>query len=269
MKHLAWLVLAALLSACGGEPLVTRAPRAQQVIDLGQQGQAAYFKGDLARAARLFEQALAAAQRIEDSEGVVLMSLDLARVTREAGDSAGAWQRLAAIAPWHRAGIGAATARQLDLQSAVLLSDLQRRDEALALLRSLRERCRAACELAIGIDSLEARLRLENGDAQGAAQLATTALAIFGGHGKRLEVANLLRVAGEAQLALGDFAAAVRELESALAIDKSLAQPGKIALDLEVLTRAALAAGDSAAHAGYRARLEEVRQTQAGLQSAR
>ena len=258
------VALAALLTGCAGEKLRERPPRAQQVIDLGQQGQAAYFKGDLPRAARLFGQALTDAMRIEDSEGVAVMSINLARVTREPGDSAGALKILDAVSPWHRGKLSARTAQELDLLAAVLLADLDRRDEALLRLQALRERCQAACETAIGMDSLQARLLLEKADPGGAVGLATAAITRFRGHGNQLELANLFRVQGEAHLALGDFQAARQSMETALGLDKSLGQPAKIAQDLEALARAALAAGDMAAHAGYLARLNEVRQARAG-----
>ena len=238
------VALAALLTGCAGEKLRERPPRAQQVIDLGQQGQAAYFKGDLPRAARLFGQALTDAMRIEDSEGVAVMSINLARVTREPGDSAGALKILDAVSPWHRGKLSARTAQELDLLAAVLLADLDRRDEA--LLR------------------LQARLLLEKADPGGAVGLATAAITRFRSHGNQLELANLFRVQGEAHLALGDFQAARQSMETALGLDKSLGQPAKIAQDLDALARAALAAGDMAAHAGYLARLNEVRQARAG-----
>lgn len=260
MKPVACLILALMLAGCAAEKIKERPPRAQQVIDLGTQGQAAYAKGDLPRAGRLFEQALADAMRIEDSEGVAVMSINLARIARESGESARALKILEAVSPWHRGNLGARTAQEMDLFAAVLLSDLDRRDEALARLQALRDRCQAACETAIGIDSLQARLLLEKGAAGNAVQLASAAIARFRSHGNQLELANLFRVQGEAHLALGDFQAALKSLESALGIDKSLGQPAKIAQDLESLAHAALAAGDGAAHAAYLARLNEVRQ---------
>lgn len=267
MRLAVHLVLALLLAGCAGEKMMERPPRAQQVIDLGQQGQAAYFRGDLPRAERLFAQALTDARRIEDSAGVAVMSLNLARVTRETGDSARALKILDAVSSWHRSNIAATASQEMDLLAAVLLSDLERRDEALARIQALREHCRAACETAIGIDSLHARLLLENGAAGNAAQLATTAIDRFRVSGNPLELANLFRVQGEARLALGDFPAARQALENALSMDKSQSQPAKIAQDLEALARSALAAGDMAAHAGYLARLDEVRQAQAAKAS--
>ncbi len=264
MRYLPALALALTLAACAGEKVKERPARAQQVIESGQQGQAAYRRGDLARAARLFEQALTDALRIEDSTGVAVMSINLARVRRESGDSSRALATLDAVSPWHRGNTAAATAQEMDLLAAVLLSDLGRPDEALARVQALREQCRSSCAVAIGIDSLQARLLLERGDAAGALRLASAASARFGVDPNQLELANLLRVQGEANLVLGDFPAARQSLDNALGIDKSLALPTKIAQDLDALARSALAAGDTAAHAGYLARLEEVRQARAG-----
>jgi len=253
-----------MLTGCAGEKIKERPPRAQQLIDLGRQGQSAYVKGDLPRAVRLFEQALMDARRIEDSEGVAVMSINLARVSRESGDSTRALKTLESVSPWHRSNVSTRSVEEMELLTAVLLSDLDRRDEALARLQALRDQCQSTCETAIGIDSLQARLMLEHGQAGIAVQLATAAIARFRGHANQLEVANLFRVQGEAQLALGDFPAARQSLESALSVDKSLSQPARIAQDLEALARAALAAGDGVAHAGYSARLEEVRQARTG-----
>lgn len=264
MKLHACLLLAILLLGCAGERPRERPPRAQQVIDLGQQGQAAYFKGDLPRAARLFEQALTDAMRIEDSEGVAIMSINLARVWRESGESARALKLVEAVSPWHRSNMAARTAQEIDLLAAVLLADLEQRDQSLALLQALRDRCQATCEAAIGMDSLQARLLLEKGDAAGAVRLARAAIARFRDHMNQLELANLFRVEGEAHLALGDFRASRLSLDGALNIDKSLGQPAKIEQDLEALARTALAAADATAHAGYLARLQEVRQARKG-----
>jgi tetratricopeptide (TPR) repeat protein len=264
MRAVVCLLLAISLGGCAGEKVKERPPRAQQVIDLGQQGQVAYSKGDLPRAARLFDRALTDAMRIEYSEGVAIMSINLARVTRETGDSAGALKLLDAVSPWHRSNIAARTAQEMDLLVAVLLTDVKRRDEALTRLLALRERCNAACETAIGIDSLQARVLLEKDDAASAVQVAGAAIDRFRAHGNQLEVANLFRVQGEAYLALGNFPAARQSMENALSIDKSLSQPAKIEQDLEALVRYAMAAKDMAAHAGYLARLEEVRLARKG-----
>jgi tetratricopeptide (TPR) repeat protein len=264
VKRVVFLAVTVMLAGCAGENIKERSPRAQQVINLGRQGQAAYLKGDLPRAALLFKQALADAMHIEDSEGVAVMSINLARVSRDSGNSASALKLLDAVSPWHRSNLSARAAQELDLLAAVLLSDLDRRDEALTRLQMLRDKCQARCELAIGMDSLQARLTLEKGEPGSSAQLATAAIARFRDHGNQLELANLFRVQGEARLALGDFEAARQSLESALGIDKSLSQPAKIAQDLEALARSALAAKDTAAHAGYMARLEEVRRARIG-----
>jgi tetratricopeptide (TPR) repeat protein len=256
------LLVAALLGACAGEKIDERPPLAQRVFELGKEGHAAYKKGDLARARRLFELALHDALQIEDSAGVVTLTLNLARIAREQGESAKGLARLESVSAWHRQPIPPLPAhlkQEIDLLEAVLLADLGRADAALLRLTALRQRCPPECALAIGADSLQARLILEKGETKRALDLATAALNRFHTHDNRLEVANLLRVQGEARLAQGDFAAARQSLEEALKIDKAQAQPAKIALDLDALSRTAFAAQDSAAHALYQGRLDELR----------
>lgn len=264
MRLLPCLILTLLLAACAGDKLEQRPPLAQRIVDLGQQGQAAYARGDLTRAARLFEQALAEALRIEASENVAIMAINLARVRREAGDSRRALATIESISPWHRDKLSARTTREMGLLAAVLLADVDRRDEARSRVRSLRGECASDCEAAIGLDSLRARLMLEQGEAAAAAQAARAAIERFRDHDNRLELANLLRTEGEASLALGNHLAAGQALENALSIDKALGQPAKIVQDLEALARNALAAGDRVAQAGYLARLDEVRRGRPG-----
>ena len=249
--------LAGLLGACAEPALIHRPPLAQRIFDAGKEGQAAYLKGHLPRAQRLFEQALRDATSIEDSEGVAVMSLNLARVARELGASADALARLESVSAWHRRHSPAHLDQEIDLLAAVLLADLGRVEESLTRLRALREKCPQECALSMGADSLQARLMLEKGEATAALALASAALDRFSTHGNRQEVANLFRVQGEARLALGDFATARQALEAALTIDKTLALPAKIALDLDALSHAAQ---DSAAHARYQERLDELKQ---------
>lgn len=268
MKRLAiGLATVALLAGCASPGTDGRPPLAQRVADLGKEGQAAYFKGDLSRARRLFELALRDARQIEDSESVAAMSINLARVLRESGEPGGpasALAQLEQLPEWQRGVITPRLAAEVELLTAVLLADGGRADESLVRLAVLRGKCAADCGLSAGIESLHARLVLERGDARRALDLADAALARFQADGNRLELANLLRVKGEASLALGDPATARQALEAALATDKALAQPAKIALDLQALADTALAAGDMGAHAHYLARLADVRRARAG-----
>jgi tetratricopeptide (TPR) repeat protein len=253
------LLAAALLGACAGEQAHRRPPLAQRVFDLGKEGQTAYLKGDLPRARRLFESAWRDALQIEDSAGVAVMALNLARVARESGASAAGLARLESVSDWHRRSIPARLKQEIDLLTAVLLADLGQANAALLQIAALRENCPSICEGAVGADGLQARLTLEKGDARRALDLAETALSRFRTHENQQEVANLLRVQGDARLALGDFSSARRALEEALNIDKALALPAKIALDLASLARAALAAQDTEARARYQGRLDELR----------
>ncbi len=262
MRRALCLLLVLLIGACAGGKVNERAPLAQRIFDLAQEGQAAYLKGDLPRARRLFELALNDAMRIEDSEGVVAMAINLARVARESGAVSDALARLDALSAWHRSAIPAPLDSEVDLLSAVLLADLGRLDAALLRLGVLREKFGRADGLSIGADSLQARLVLEKGDARQARDLAGAALARFREHDNRQEFANLLRVHGEASLSLGDFSVARLALEEALGIDKALAQATKVALDLEALVRTTWAAQDRAAHARYRERLDDVMRAQ-------
>jgi tetratricopeptide (TPR) repeat protein len=264
MSRLALLLLSlVLLAACAGPPVQERPPLAQRVIDLGREGQQAFSKGDLKRAHGFFTLALRDAKRIEDSEGVAAMAINLARVARDSGASGEGLAGLAGVTEWHRSRISARLDQEIDLLSAVLLADLGRVDESLTRLDALRRKCSGDCALSVGADSLQARLILTKGDAASALALATATLDRAQVQGNRVELANLLRTRGEACLALGDFLTAKQALEEALDIDKALALPAKIVLDLESLTHTALAAGDTAAYAHYLSRLNEVRGAQA------
>lgn len=106
-------------------------------------------------------------------------------------------------------------------------------------------------------DNLEARLRLEEGDAAGALAVAKRAVGTNRRARDRAETADSQRLTGRAALAIGDAAGALEAFEEALEIDRDLARPGKVADDLQGMADASRAMGDTGKASAFaeRARL--------------
>jgi tetratricopeptide (TPR) repeat protein len=101
------------------------------------------------------------------------------------------------------------------------------------------------------IQNVRGQLALEAGRPDQAAAAARSALGTSRAAGDLAETANALRLLGGVALRGGDAAAANGYLAEALAIDKELAVPRKIYLDLIALGRASALKGDRSAARSY------------------
>ncbi len=108
--------------------------------------------------------------------------------------------------------------------------------------------------LSAAINNVRGLLALEEGRIDAAAASARAALEASRGSGDRVETANAMRLLGNIAIRAGDAAAALAPLSEALAIDRELALPRKIYLDLLSLGRASALDGERAAARTYYAR---------------
>jgi tetratricopeptide (TPR) repeat protein len=91
--------------------------------------------------------------------------------------------------------------------------------------------------------NLQARTAFLAGDGEGAIRLAQEALSLNREERDDAERANSSRILADAQLALGNAAAAAEAYADAIALDKRLGLGDKLVLDLSGLGRAAQAQG--------------------------
>lgn len=236
--------LALLLAACGSPaPRAVNAPH-EAALALSQRAARALQRGETAQALALYEQALAAADSVEDVDTSGAVLLNLALVHGRLGQSREAHQRVDRIlaAPARYPG-----ALQAQAAARKALLHLDARDGALALQWADKSQaaCASPCMLAAVLANVRGQVALEAGDATLAAAQATRAAELAAAPESQAEQANAQRLLGRARMALGDRSAAAAALQRALDIDRALGLPERIALDL-------LYAGDNAAAAGQR-----------------
>lgn len=247
---------AAALLACACATAPPQNKTEQQAAALNQRAARAFEQRDYPRAAALYEQALGLNAAVENSEGIAVNALSLARVRQAAGDVAAAHRVLDGLladvplpfAPARRAEAQARKA-QLYLDTNDGAGAREWSDKALASC--------AGCAALAAIQTLRGRVALAAGDHGAALDWAGKALAATGS-GNAGERANALRLTGEARLARGEHQAALAMLEQALELDRGLGLPARIFLDLMALGRVQRAMGNRAAARDYFVRARSV-----------
>lgn len=251
--------LAAGLAACGSVPPRTDADvRRERLLDLNDRAQRAVGRGDLRRAAALYREALRQAEAIEDFPAIAVNALNLAGTHQALGDPAAAQavleRILVAPARFESSMVADASGRKAFL--ALQAGELDAAGEWLA--RAEAECRKPGCRSHVALLNLGGQLALARGAAGQARLIAGRALAASRSEGGREEEANALRLAGRAASSEGEHVEAVALLAQALDLDKQLALPRKIGLDLLALTEAELARGERAAARGYAQRAHDV-----------
>jgi len=251
--------LAVGLAACGAVPPQSDAEAwRERLVDLNDRAGAAVGRGELKRAAVLYREALRLAESVEDFRSVGINTLNLSAVLQALGETAPAERALervlAAPERFGRSLVAEASGRK-----AYLALQAHEPDTAAAWLARAESECSPPdCRIQAALLSLRAQLALERGAAGESRATAVRALAASRASGNREEEANALRVDGRAAAALGEHAQAVASLNQALALDKQLALPYKIALDLLALAEVELGRGARDAARDYAQRALEV-----------
>jgi tetratricopeptide (TPR) repeat protein len=206
----------------------------------------------------MYQEALRMAEAIEDFPAIAVNSLNLAGIRRVLGDFSAAHRALDRLlgAPAHFEQWAIAEAEG---HKALLSLEAGELDAAGEWLTRAESRCAApACRIQTALLNLNARLLLERGAAAEAGVLAQRAATASRADGNREEEANALRLEGRAASRLGEHARALALLNQALEIDRRLALPHKIGLDLLALAEAELARGERRAALGYAQRALDV-----------
>jgi tetratricopeptide (TPR) repeat protein len=240
------LCLAHGLAACGAPPPAKSDAdtRRERLVDLNDRAQRAVARGDLRRAAALYREALRVAESFEDFRSIGVNALNFAAVHQALGEPEAAHHALERVL--------AAPARfeePLVAQAAGLKTSLALQARELGAaedwLKRAEGECKPpACRIQTALLILRAQLALERGAAGESRSQAARALAASRAENSREEEANALRVDGRAAAAQGGHAEAVALLNQALAIDKQLALPYKIGLDLMALAETELMRGE-------------------------
>ena len=260
----------ALLAACVQRPTgIPLASRQAEAIDANRKAELRLRSGDLDGAAQQYREALRIAQSIEDVDGIAANAINLSIVYQRLGKHAEARASLAPVLERSRLSFPPARLAQAALRRAVLDFDERRYADAAEWLEKAATWCGAqGCTLSSAINNVRGLLALEEGRTDAAAASAKAALDASRASGNRAEAANAMRLLGNVAIRAGDAAAALAPLTEALAIDRDLALPRKIYLDLVGLGRASTLGGERIAARTYYERALAVSEADRDAQGA-
>jgi len=249
-----WLFVVAvlaLLAACAQQPGKPLAARQAEAIEANRKAELRFRSGDFDGAVRQYREALRIAQSVEDADGIAANAINLSIAYQRLGKHAEARASLAPVLDHSRLSFPPARLAQAALRRAVLDFDERRHASAAEWLEKATAWCGPGCALSGAIYNVRGLLALEAGRTDAAAASARAALDASRGPDDRVEAANAMRLLGNAAIRAGDAAAALAPLSEALAIDRELALPRKIYLDLVGLGRASALGGERAAARTY------------------
>ena len=241
-----------LLAACVQQPGKPLPARQAEAIEANRRAEARFRSGDFDGAVQQYQLALRMAQSVENVDGIAANAINLSIAYQRLGKHAEARASLAPVLDDARLSFPQARLAQAALRRAVLDLDERRHADAAEWLEKAAAWCgQQGCALSAAINNVSGLLALERGRTDAAAASARAALDASRGSGDRVEAANAMRLLGNVAIRAGDAAAALAALTEALAIDRELALPRKIYLDLAGLGRASALGGDRAAALAY------------------
>lgn len=231
-----------LLGACGHAPEAHNA-RYMQAVEFSQRAQAAYQRGEYPAAINLYTMALQLDRSIENTNGIAINLLNLAKVNQVVGQFAEAHTYLDLLLGGEQAlEFKPAHLAAAAVQKALLRLDENNAGEAAAWADKAAGHCIADCRLGGLISNLRAGIALQKNDADAALHWGKKGIAENktenkdgSKSGQQIEYANSLRLTAQASVMKNEYDAALALLNEALAVDKALGLPEKIRLDLILL----------------------------------
>ena len=241
-----------LLAACAQQPGKPLAALQAEAIEANRRAELRFRGGDFDGAVQQYQVALRIAQSVENVDGIAANAINLSIAYQRLGKHAEARASLAPVLDHPRLSFPSARLAQAALRRAVLDFDERRHADAAEWLEKAATWCgQQGCTLSAAINNVRGLLALEEGRTDAAAASARAALEASRGSGDRVEAANAMRLLGNVAIRAGHAAAALAPLTEALAIDRELALPRKIYLDLVGLGRASALGGERAAARTY------------------
>ena len=250
------LVVLFIVSAtgCSAPPKPSTAARQEAALEANRKGEAYVRHGELENAARSYREALRFSQALEDAEGIAANAINLSIVRQRQGRFADARASLAAVLDQRNLKFSNARLAEVSLRQALLDLDEKNLAGADDWMAKATAHCAERCPAGAAIHNVRAQLALQAGRTDAAFLAARSAHDASRASGDQAEQANALRLLGIVGLKNGEAASARQHLEQALAIDRELGAPRKIALDLLALGQAAALGGDRESARAYYAR---------------
>lgn len=227
-------VLLLAVAGCGSPPL--RQPAAiEQTSKIDMAAHRALRDGDLIRARELFRQSMLMQQSLDNNPASAMAAINLSSVSHKLGDDGAALLLLDDILADRTTLIPSELRAASAFRKAIILVDMGKMAEAELALKQANNECNNRCAYAAGINNLHARFSLQKGEFATALEMAKSGMS---GGGDKEEQANARRVAGAAELALGQHESALANYQAALELDKGLALSSRIAEDLKGMAKA-------------------------------
>jgi Tfp pilus assembly protein PilF len=248
-----------LIAACVAQPPAPPPSSGEAaMIEANRKADAYLRNGDLEGAARQYREAVRVARSVEDVEGIATNAINLSIVYQRMGRPDDARASLALLLEKSQLPFPSERMAQAALRRAVLDMDDHRAASADEWLDRAAAYCARGCTVSAAIQNVRGQLALDAGRPDQAVASARAALSTSRSSGDPAEAANALRLLGACSIRAGDGAAAATYLGEALVIDRDLAAPRKIYLDLVALGRASALRGDRGAARSYYERARAV-----------
>ena len=242
------------VTGCSAPPKPSTAARQEAALEANRKGEAYVRHGELENAARSYREALRFSQALEDADGIAANAINLSIVRQRQGRFADARASLAAVLDQRNLKFSNARLAEVSLRQALLDLDEKNLASADDWMAKATGHCAERCPAGAAIHNVRAQLALQAGRTDAAFLAARSAHDASRASGDQAEQANALRLLGIVGLKNYDAASARQHLEQALAIDRELGAPRKIALDLLALGQAAALGGDRESARAYYAR---------------
>lgn len=256
---IAFLCSLVLLSACGHVE-ETRSARQQQATEFNQRAQRAFQRGEYQVAASFYESALQLDIAVENVNGIAINMLNLAKVNQVLGNTALAQRYLDSLLQDNALQYQPAQLAAAAVQKSLLRLQENDSADAATWVEKAAAFCTADCPLTGVINNARAAIALHANNAETALYWSERAASENKG-ASSLEYANSLRLCASARLLKNEPDAALRLLEEALAIDKSLGLPEKIRQDLLLSAQGHEKSGHAEQAAQFRERAARIAAT--------
>jgi tetratricopeptide (TPR) repeat protein len=246
LRAIAAMAACALLASCAQQPPAKPVPaREAAAIEANRRAEASFRRGDFENSVQHYREALRIARSLEDADSIAANAINLSIAYQRLGKSAEALASLAPVLDQSTLLFPPARLAQAALRRSILEFDERRYASAAEWADRAAAYCgQQGCALLGALNNVKGQIALETGHSDSAAAHAQTALQASRDAGNQVETANALRLLGNAAIRAGDAKAALAPLGEALAIDRELALPSRIYLDLVSLGRASALGGD-------------------------
>lgn len=263
------LLLTLLLCACATQREQPLSSAQQHALTFNQRASQAFERGEYRDAARLYSAALTLAESMEDTDAIAANLSNLALVHQRLREFAVAQKhldRLLAHDPpptpdWQARAAARKALIYLDTGDTVAARHWA--DTANAMCRT------TGCTSAATIINLRAVVAFAGGDFALAAELAQQGIGANSAPHQATELANAWRTLGRADMALSNPARAAKALARALALDKQLGLPDRVALDLTYAGDNEALRGEARAAEAFFRRAESAYRAAGNMEAAR